>query len=78
MLLSSRDTGVTHFVPVTMCVTQKVRGHLRLYGVTHYVTGTKCVTCGPKICCLTHYVTGTLCVMGAAWPLDSRYTDESK
>ena len=32
---------MTHFVPVTMCVTQKVWGHLRLYGVTHIVTGTK-------------------------------------
>ena len=35
---------VTHFVPVTLCITQKARVNLRLDGVKHNVTGTKCVT----------------------------------
>ena len=40
----SRDTFWTHFVPVTLCVTQETRRNRRPYGVTHNVTGTKCVT----------------------------------
>ena len=35
---------MTHFVPVTLCVTQETRRNRRPYGVTHNVTGTKCVT----------------------------------
>ena len=34
---------MTHFVPVTLCITQKARVNLRLDGVKHNVTGTKCV-----------------------------------
>ena len=34
---------MTHFVPVTLCITQKTLVNLRLDGVTHNVTGTKCV-----------------------------------
>ncbi len=40
----SRDTFWTHFVPVTLCVTQETRRNRRPYDVTHNVTGTKCVT----------------------------------
>ena len=35
---------VTHFVPVTLCVTRKPRLIQWAYGVIHNVTGTKCVT----------------------------------
>ena len=40
---------MTHFVPVTMCFTQRTCVNLRLYGVTHIVTGTKCVTRQPPL-----------------------------
>ena len=39
-----RPSAVTHFVPVTLCITQKAYVNLRLDGVIHNVTGTKCVT----------------------------------
>ena len=34
---------MTHFVPVTLCVTQKTHVNQQPYGMTHNVTGTKCV-----------------------------------
>ena len=35
---------MTHFVPVTLCITRKPRLIQWAYGVIHNVTGTKCVT----------------------------------
>ena len=34
---------MTHFVPVTLCITRKPRLIQWAYGVIHNVTGTKCV-----------------------------------
>ena len=62
---SMPSSDVTHFVPVTLCITQKARVNLRLDGVKHNVTGTKCVTRATiRLVCMTPNAPATKGVIG--------------